>query len=266
VSTATTSKPNTQNYAGRFLDSTAFDQARYPCGWLIEDILVQGQPGVIGGAKKTLKTSLSIDMAISLGTGHPFLGRFKVPKRLPVAVMSGESGPATVQETARRICRQKNVRLQDCLVLWSFRLPRFDSATDLAELKAYLQAQQVKLVIIDPLYLCGLGQGGSASNLYEVGPLLRRVGQSCLAAGATPVYLHHTTKAAASKKEPLDLDDLAFAGIGEYARQWLLVSRREPFEPGAGVHNLHLSVGGSARQRRSLGLLGSRYSRGHPAR
>src|SRR5207247_2102540 len=95
----------------------------------------------------------------------------------------------------------------------------------------------------------GSGRGASASNLYEVGPLLRRVGESCLAAGATPILVHHANKSVAKKTEtqqPLDLDDLAFAGIGEYARQWLLINRRTPYMPGRGDNRLLLAVGGSA--------------------
>jgi replicative DNA helicase len=109
----------------------------------------------------------------------------------------------------------------------------------------------VQVVVIDPLYLCLLAgcPSISASNLFQIGPVLWVLGEACLDVGATPVLVHHTTKGSArqtNRATPLDLDDLAFAGIGEYARQWLLLARLVPYEPGTGDHHLQLSVGGSA--------------------
>ena len=139
-------------------------------------------------------------------------------------------------------------------MLWSFTLPRLQDARERSVLKETLRENKVKVVIIDPLYLCLLDGASnvSASNLYEVGPLLLHTTRACLAAGATPVLVHHATqngsRQAAGTAKPLELDDLMFSGIGEFARQWLLVSRTQPYQPGSGEHKLLLAVGGSAGQ------------------
>jgi replicative DNA helicase len=239
----------------QFIDSKAFAAKKYPRRWLVENILVEGQPAVIGGPKKCLKTGLALDLAISVGTGTPFLGKFAVPRPHRVAVMSGESGEATIQETARRICRAKEVSLEEARrVIWAFKLPRLQDDDYRTGFTAMLREKQVKLVIIDPLYLCLFdgAPGMSASNLYEVGPLLLRAARTCLDAGATPVVVHHATKSggkqAAASAKPLELDDLMFSGIGEFARQWLLVSRTATYCMGSGEHKLLVTVGGSAGQ------------------
>ena len=66
-------------YEGEFLDSATFAKQAYKPDWLIPNILINRQPAVIGGRPKTLKTSIALDMAISLASGKPFLDTFAVP-------------------------------------------------------------------------------------------------------------------------------------------------------------------------------------------
>jgi replicative DNA helicase len=230
-----------------FLASAEFATAEFRHEWVIRQVLVAGQPGVIGGPKKALKTSLAVDAAVSVGTGTPFLGRFPVPMKRRVAFLSGESGPATLKDTALRVCKARKVSLAKANVLWSFDLPQLSSKAALGWLREAIEENEVKVVFLDPLYLCMLGAGGaSATNLFETGPILRRASQACLDAGATPIFLHHATKAAGKKSEAADLDDLSFSGVAEFARQWLLIARRSSYVPGTGRHELRLAVGGSA--------------------
>src|SRR3989442_617871 len=45
----------------------------------------------------------------------------------------------------------------------------------------------------------------------------------------------------------MQLGDLAGAGVAEFARQWILLSRRKPYDPGRpGEHRLIMNYGGSA--------------------
>ena len=72
------------------------------------------------------------------------------------------------------------------------------------------------------------------------------VADACAAAGATLVLVHHTTKASNAKAGATTLADLSFAGVAEFARQWMLVGRSSDYVPGSGRHDLVVSVGGSA--------------------
>jgi hypothetical protein len=166
-----------------------------------------------------------------------------------VALLSGESGEWTLQETARRVCTARGVDfggLGDSL-FWGFRLPQLTFPDQLAALRDALAERNVDVLLFDPLYLALLaGQKDlDAANLFHVGPLLLGVGRACLDVGCTPVLVHHTKKFTSKTLEPLDLDDLAYAGISEFARQWLLIGRAAEYEPGSGEHQLWLSAGGS---------------------
>jgi len=83
-----------------------------------------------------------------------------------------------------------------------------------------------------------------------MGPLLADLTEACLEAGATPILVHHTVKhlapAVHGTFEPLEREQLAQSGFAEFARQWMLINRRTPYQDGTGEHELWLRIGGSA--------------------
>ncbi len=217
--------------------------------WIVKGVLARGQPCIAGGPKKSCKTSVLIDLAVSLGSGTDFLGNFPVPRPTGVLVISGESGEATIQETARRVCRSKGIDLADLeLVHWGFNLPQLGQPDHMEAVRDTIRDLGAEVLIVDPLYLCLMGSERRIdhANLFDVGPLLKSITDACIDVGATPILAHHFRKGRESPFGPPELEDLSFAGIQEFARQWLLLGRREKYAPGSGEHRLWLSVGGSA--------------------
>lgn len=218
----------------------------YSIDYLIEHSLVAGQPLIIAGPQKTLKTSLLIDAAISLATARYFLGKLKANRQCRVAVMSGECGLATIQETARRVCDAAGQNLADLEnIVWSPSIPKFGSAPHLEALDKFLADDGIEVLLVDPAYLAM--PSNDAGNLMAQGELLRGMNELCHRRGVTLGLCHHTKRnTGRDPYEPLELQDIAWAGFAEFARQWWLLNRREKYEPGSGEHRLWLSAGGSA--------------------
>jgi hypothetical protein len=204
---------------------------------------------IAAGQAKSLKTSMILDLMVSLITKKKFLGNFPVVKQSNVILMSGESGLDSLQNTTLRICASKGITDRD---LWDHLfcceiLPRFGNVDHLNGLDRMLQETGSKVLVIDPIYLCMAGT--DAGNLFAQGELLAGITEIGRKHDATLVLLHHTRKQSKAKKleaaAPAELEDMAWAGFTEWARQWILVNRRSPYVPGD-LHRLWLTIGGSA--------------------
>lgn len=230
------------------MTAAELDAAEFSQEYLIDSILVDRQPCILAGPKKCLKTSVLLDLGISLASGCPFLGCgfFKVNRAANVGIISGESGLATIQETARRICKAAGRNLFEIGGLWfSESLPRFNNAAHMKAVRMFAEDRELETLILDPTYLSM--PGAEAGNLFIQGELLDGITAICREIGLTLILCHHTRKAGRDRKfETPELDDIAWAGFQEWARQWVLLNRRVDYEPGTGVHKLWMASGGSA--------------------
>src|SRR5262249_25955249 len=80
--------------------------------YIVAGIMPGGQPGISAGPPKTLKTSILLDLGLSIALGEPFLGQHRINRAATVAIMSGESGRSTLRDTARVIARAKGYDLE----------------------------------------------------------------------------------------------------------------------------------------------------------
>jgi hypothetical protein len=215
--------------------------------FLVRGVLVEGQPMVVGGRSKTLKTSVVCDLAISLGSGTPFLGKFDA-HRVNVGLWSGESGAAVVRETAKRQAAAKGIDLAACSVLWCFDLPKLCYLDHLDHFARTIDKHKLQVAIVDPLYLSLLNAdtAGQASNLFAMGAALQPLSKLASDAGVTLIVLHHFRKGGQpNEEEPAGLEELTMSGAAEWARQWILLQRRAAYQ-GDGRHLLWMRCGGSA--------------------
>jgi len=216
--------------------------------FLIKGVLAVRQPMTIGGRSKTLKTSIGgVDLTISLGSGTPFLGRFDSQK-VVVGFWSGESGAATIRETAKRVAAARGVDLAKTLTHWNFDLPKLCNLAHLDALEATIKKYGIEVAIIDPLYLALMSPetASGASNIFLMGSLLQGLTKLGQKTNCTIVLLHHFRKGGApNEDEPAGLEELSQSGVAEWARQWMLFQRRCPYRDD-GNHALWMRCGGSA--------------------
>lgn len=71
--------------------------------WLIQDIWTEGGVGFIDGSPKTYKSFFSLDMAISIATGLPFLGQFAIRNPGPVLYIQEEDTLPTLKQRLGQI-------------------------------------------------------------------------------------------------------------------------------------------------------------------
>jgi ribosomal protein S25 len=229
----------------RILSSSELDEGYFDQQYAITDLMVEGQTMIVAGGRKSLKTTIAIAMAIALATGTSLLGHFPVRRRYRVAIMSGESGISTLQETARRICHSVGVCLSEIdNLFWTADLPRFGDQSHLLAMHRFLTEKSVEMLFIDPVYLAM--PATEPGNLFQQGLLLSGITELCQSLGITLVLLHHLRKNRGPAQSPPELDEIAWSGFAEWCRQWCLLGRRETYTPGTGKHQLWLSAGGSA--------------------
>ena len=202
--------------------------------FLIRGVMVQGQPMIMGGRSKAMKTSVAVDLVVSLGTGSPFLGRFDA-RQVAVGYWSGESGAATIRETAKRVAESKRTRddepvnLADSDCLWCFRFaPALSDLAHLDSMEEVIRHHGLRVAVIDPLYLALLSPetASGASNVFLMGSMLQGLTRLGQRTNCTIVLLHHFRKGGQPDEDnPAGLEELAQSGVAEWARQWLLLQR-----------------------------------------
>jgi hypothetical protein len=219
--------------------------------WIIPDVLLAGQNFMFAGPEKCLKTTICIELMLSVASGEPFLGTFPVAKPGPVMFISGESGEPVLWETTRRIAKAKGIDFgRDLPLRYEFSLPIISEPSHVDMLRELIEKHSLSMVIVDPAYLSLLPIGSSVNtgDNLAMGPLLKRYGELSQGTNCVMGLIHHATKALSDYGDDIKLTDMAGAGFREYARQWLLLRRREAFIDAAAPHRIAMQIGGAAGQ------------------
>lgn len=176
-----------------------------PVKWLIEECLPEDSTGAIVAPPESYKTWIALAMGVSVSTGEPLFGKYKVNNRGAVLVIQQEDSKGLLKQRLRLIYselwRDKGIELVDGRYRGSVVMPemrvfegddafKFDNPKMFDNLEAHIAKHGTKLVIMDPLYSFTDASDYMAKDAQRMGRMkdLRRK------YGCTFLVVHHTRK------------------------------------------------------------------------
>jgi hypothetical protein len=161
--------------------------------WLIESIWGRSAVGIIGGAPKCCKSWFGLDMAVSVASGTPCLGKFSVDGgKGPALVYLAEDALPLVRNRVEALCSHRGLDLStlDLHVITAPSL-RLDVVGDQHKLAATVQAIKPRLLLLDPLVRLHRLDENSASEISGLLGFLRELQR---AENVAIVLTHHASK------------------------------------------------------------------------
>ena len=193
-------------------DLCARVDAAGPRRYLIRGIWPAGAYGVHAAEHKAQKTWNSLDLAVSVASGTPWLGALPVDDPGPVVVFAGEGGEGGIVRRLRAICASRDLRAEKLPVTVCTRAPHLSDATHLQLLAEHLDVVRPHLVVLDPLYLAAAGADGK--DLYAMGRLLERPQHLCERVGTALFVVTHFNRS----REARGATRITGAGPAEWGR------------------------------------------------
>lgn len=132
--------------------ASELDQSVPEDRWLVHKLWPRHAVGVVGGRPKSCKSWLGLDLAVSVASATPCLGRFAVDDPGPALVYLAEDALGSVRERLDGLCRHRGLDLA-ALDLFVVTAPsvRLDQPADQRRLDATVARFKPKLLVLDPL-------------------------------------------------------------------------------------------------------------------
>jgi hypothetical protein len=160
--------------------------------WLIDHLWSAAAVGIIGGAPKSLKTWMALEMAVSVASGSPCLATFSVPEPGPVLLYAAEDSAAALRRRLESLAHHHRLDMPhlDIRVITTPAL-RLDRAADQERLDATLALHRPALLILDPLVRLHAVDENAAGEIAALLGYLRRLQRQ---SGSAIALVHHARK------------------------------------------------------------------------
>ena len=163
--------------------------------WLVEELWCARAVGVIGGAPKCAKTWLGLDMALSVATGTPCLGKYAVPEPGPVLIYLAEDALPVVRRRVDGMAKHRGLDLAGVEIhVITAPVLRLDRDPDRMRLLETTRRLRPRLLLLDPLVRL---HGIDENNASEVAALLAYFRSLQRQFDVSVLLVHHTRKNAA---------------------------------------------------------------------
>ena len=120
--------------------------------WLVQDLWAAEAVGLIGGHPKSCKSTLALDVAVSVASATACLGRFEVHTPGLVLVYLAEDALPRIRERVAQLCEHRGLSLPGLAVhVVTAPTLRLDVERDRNALEKTLDSLRPTLLILDPL-------------------------------------------------------------------------------------------------------------------
>lgn len=162
-----------------------------PVAWLVDGLFLQGAAGILGGAPKSGKSFLALELAVSIATGSPFASLFRVALSGPVLLVGAEDPPAVVVDRLALLSASRGQSL-DCLPVHLVVEPGVRLPDGIHRLQATVAKLAPRLLILDPLIRLHRADENSAAEMSVILDGLRSLARESL---TSVLVVHHARKA-----------------------------------------------------------------------
>lgn len=181
-------------------------------GWQVPGFWLKRSHGIVAGEPKSFKSTLVMDMALSIASGKPFLNQYPVDETGPVLYIQNENAHWIMKERFEKMLDNKGLvgkinKSKDKLTVefppeipfyminqQSFMLTDEDHQAYLEDLVARMKPE---LIVLDPLYLMFNGDIASAQELF---PILQWLLYLKNEYNVGVLVIHHYNKSGESKR------------------------------------------------------------------
>lgn len=160
--------------------------------WLCRFLWSRSAVGVLGGPPKSYKTHLALDLAVSVASGTPALGRFAIDDAGTALVYLAEDALPHVRARIESLCRHRALDIAALpLAVITSPVLRLDATRDQERLRTTVQRIKPRLLVLDPLVRCHSSDENDATQISALLSYFRQLQRQF---DLALMLVHHTSK------------------------------------------------------------------------